>query len=127
VITPETVGNDDSVSSTYSKYIPTDEHGNPIELSKQFVNGQDIPLPDPGASGPHTTLGGTVSSNTGEVYSQTATFPEGSWPTANGQNVPWSEVHWYDHGRGDHFNPHQHIFNYDWNNRFWYREGPSIF
>ena len=94
-------------------YIRKDADGNPIPLAKQTVNGQDIPLPDPNATGPHTVLGGKVSSETGEIYRQSATFPEGTWPPANGQNVPWSEVHWTNHGRGDHTNPHQHIFEYN--------------
>lgn len=37
-----------------------DADGNPIPLSKQNVAGQDIPLPDPNASGPHTTLEGQL-------------------------------------------------------------------
>jgi hypothetical protein len=108
-------------------YIPRDANGNPISLNKQKVNGQDIPLPDPNAQGPHTVLGGKISSKTGEVYRQSATFPEGSWPTANGQNVPWSEVHWTDHGTPKyHVNPHQHIFTYEWENGGgWFRGGPT--
>lgn len=43
------------------------------------MNGQDIPLPDPAAQGrPHTVLGGKISSKTGEIYRQSATFPEGT-------------------------------------------------
>lgn len=112
-----------------SVYIPMDADGNPIPLRKQRVNGQDIPLPDPAAQGrPHTVLGGKVSSKTGEVYRQSATFNGGSWPTANGQEVPLSEVHWTNHGRADvHSNPHQHVFNYDFDNRYWYRSDPEIF
>jgi RHS repeat-associated protein len=109
-------------------YIPRDADGNPIPLAKQRVNGQDIPLPDPNAQGPHTVLGGKISSETGEVYRQSATFPEGSWPTANGQNVPWSEVHWSDHGDPKHHtNPHQHIFEYNPDKGGWIRKGPSKF
>lgn len=60
-------------------YIPRDEHGNPIPLNKQRINGQDIPLPDPAAEGrPHTVLGGKISSSTGEVYRQSATFSGGN-------------------------------------------------
>ena len=102
-------------------YIPKDADGNPIPLAKQTVNGQDIPLPDPNATGPHTVLGGKVSSETGEIYRQSATFPEGTWPPVNGQNVPWSEVHWTNHGRGDHTNPHQHIFEYNPDKGGWIR------
>ena len=104
-----------------SIYVPKDVDGNPIPLAKQTVNGQDIPLPDPNATGPHTVLGGKVSSETGEIYRQSATFPEGTWPPANGQNVPWSEVHWTNHGRGDHTNPHQHIFEYNPDKGGWIR------
>ena len=56
-----------------------DADGNPIPLNKQRINGQDIPLPNPEAQGrPHTVLGGKVSSETGEVYRQSATFSGGS-------------------------------------------------
>ena len=109
-------------------YIPKDVDGNPIPLNKQRVNNQDIPLPDPEATGPHTVLGGKESSKTGEIYRQSATFSEGTWPTANGQNVPWSEVHWTDHSTPQHHtNPHQHIFNYDFDNHYWKREKPTKF
>ena len=112
-----------------SVYIPKDADGNPIPLNKQRINGQDIPLPDPAAQGrPHTVLGGKISSETGEVYRQSATFNGGSWPTANGYEVPLSEVHWTNHGRADaHTNPHQHVFNYDFDNRYWYRSDPEVF
>lgn len=112
--------------SSSNVYIPMDTDGNPIPLRKQNINGQDIPLPDPNASGPHTVLGGTVSSKTGEIYRQSATFPDGTWPTANGQNVPWSEVHWTDHGTPHHHtNPHQHIFEYNPDKGGWYRNEPT--
>jgi len=110
-------------------YIPRDANGNPIPLNKQSVNGQDIPLPDPAAEGRmHTVLGGKVSSATGEVYRQSATFPKGTWPTVNGKGVPWSEVHWTDHGSPHHHtNPHQHIFEYNPDKGGWIRRGPTIF
>ena len=110
-----------------SGYIPKDEQGNPVPLAKQRVNNQDIPLPDPRAEGrPHTVIGGKVSSETGEVYRQTATFDGDAWPRANGHDVPRSEVHWTDHGRPwDHTNPHQHIFMYDETKGGWYR-GPQM-
>ncbi len=112
-----------------SVYIPRDRYGNPISLEKQQINGQDIPLPDPTAEGrPHTILGGKVSSETGEVYRQSATFPGGTWPTANGYDVPWSEVHWTDHGTSQfHANPHEHIFEYIPDKGGWIRKGPSDF
>ena len=103
-------------------YIPVNGDGTPIPLRKQRVNGQDIPLPDPDARGrAHTVLGGKKSSKTGEVYRQSAAFPENTWPTANDYDVPWSEVHWTNHGRGDHFNPHQHEFIYDPTRGGWIR------
>ena len=110
-------------------YIPRDAEGNPIPLNKQKVNGQDIPLPDPAADGRrHTVLGGKVSSETGEIYRQSATFPGGTWPTVNGQDVPWSEVHWTDHGTPHHhMNPHQHIFEYKPDKGGWIRKGSAIF
>lgn len=105
-----------------------DAEGNPIPLAKQRINNQDIPLPDPNAQGPHTVLGGKISSETGLPYRQSATFPEGTWPTANGKNVPWSEVHWGDHGDPlHHTNPHQHIFKYDFIQKFWERQEPIDF
>jgi len=108
-------------------YIPRNEHGNPIPLNKQRVNGQDIPLPDPTAEGrPHTVLGGKVSSLTGEMYRQSATFSGETWPKANGYDVPWSEVHWSNRGRGDHYNPHQHIFTYDPAKGGWIRGGMEV-
>ena len=109
-------------------YIPSDSDGNPIPLNKQKVNGQDIPLPDPAAEGrPHTVLGGKVSSETGEIYRQSATFPGGTWPTVNGHDVPWSEVHWTDHGTPyHHTNPHHHIFEYNPDKGGWIRKGPTI-
>lgn len=118
---PETEGGSESV------YIPRDSEGNPIPLNKQRINGQDIPLPDPAAEGrPHTVLGGKVSSETGEVYRQSATFPGGTWPSANGYDVPWSEVHWTDHGTSQfHTNPHEHIFEYNPDKGGWIRKGPS--
>ena len=110
-----------------NNYIPMDENGNPIPLRK---HGQaDIPLPDHLAEGsPHTVIGGKISSETGEVYRQTATFNGGSWPTENGIEVPISEVHWTNHGRLDvHPNPHQHVFKYDFEQKQWVRSGPIKF
>ena len=108
-------------------YIPKDEDGNPIPLEKQRVQGEDIPLPDPAAEGrSHTVLGGKISSETGEVYRQSATF-QGSWPLANGQEVPLSEVHWSNHGRGDHMDPHQHIFTWNSVQKKWERGSPTFF
>ncbi|MCO4315126.1 RHS repeat-associated core domain-containing protein [Pectobacterium versatile] len=109
-------------------YIPRDKDGNLIPLDKQKVNGQDIPLPHPQAEGrAHTVLGGTVSSISGEEYRQSATFPAQTWPLADGQPVPLSEVHWSDHGQPHHHtNPHQHIFNYEGKDG-WKRGNQSFF
>ncbi|MFR3730492.1 hypothetical protein [Lacrimispora sp.] len=85
-------------------------------------------MPDPNAQDPHTVLGGKMSSKTGLPYRQSATFPEGAWPTANGKNVPWSEAHWGDHGKPyHHSNPHQHIFDYSPEKGGWYRQKPTDF
>ena len=112
-------GQSESNSSSSNAYIPMNADGNPIQLRKQNANSQDILLPDLNASGPHTV----ISSKTGEVYRRSATFPEGTWPTANGQNVPWSEVHWTDHSTPHHHtNPHQHIFEYNPDKGGWIRE-----
>ena len=52
----------------------------------------------------------------------------GSWPTANGYEVPISEVHWTDHGRpAEHTNPHQHVFIFDFVNHYWYRGNPEYY
>jgi RHS repeat-associated protein len=99
---------------TESVYIPTDKAGKPIPLAQQTIKGRDIPLPDPEAQGPHTVLGGKVSTATSEPYRQSATFPSlETWPSAEGKPVPWSRVDWGSHGRADHPVPHQHIFTYD--------------
>lgn len=108
--------------------IPFDENGNLIPLKKQKVNGQDIPLPDPALEGqPHTVVGGRKSTTTGELYVQTATFKGGDAPKINGHEVPISEVHYTNHQRGDHPNPHQHVFLYDFDEHYWYRSGPETF
>jgi hypothetical protein len=85
----------------------------PVRLPQQRINGEDIPTPDPAANGaPHTTLGGRVGSD-GRTYRQSATFPGGSWPSADGKDVPWGRVDWTDHGRPqDHPDPHMHEFNW---------------
>lgn len=87
-------------------------------LRQQTIASQDIPLPDPHAQGyAHTTLGGKIGRD-GILYRQSATFPETTWPLANGQGVPWSRVDWSTHGRPlIHPYPHQHIFF--WNQTRW--------
>jgi RHS repeat-associated protein len=52
-------------------------------LPQQNVGGVDIPTPLPEAMGPHTTLGTRVGSD-GIPYRQSATFPGGTFPRANG-------------------------------------------
>ena len=124
--TPMTAGEGGSPTNNY--YIPRDENGNIIPLNRQMVNGRDIPLPDPEAQGrPHTVLGGATSSKTGVDYRQSATFGGGTWPSANGYDVPLYETHWYNHGRGDHAIPHKHIFYYDSSDGGWQRGGHSLF
>nr|WP_208105179.1 RHS repeat-associated core domain-containing protein [Proteus sp. G2669] len=105
----------ENISPVDKHYIPRDANGRPTPLDKQRVNGQDIPLPDPMAEGrAHTVLGGKISSENGQLYRQSATFPSSTWPTANGKPVPFSEVHWGDHGSPQfHTNPHQHMFLYE--------------
>lgn len=84
--------------------------------------------PDPDAQGrPHTVLGSKISSETGEIYLQSATFPGGTYPSANGYDVPWSEVHWTDHGTPHHPNPHQHIFEYNPDKGGWIRKEPTSY
>ena len=114
-------------TTSNNRYIPMDADGNPIPLNKQRVNGQDIPLPDPDAQGrPHTVLGSKISSETGEIYLQSATFPGGTYPSVNGYDVPWSEVHWTDHGTPHHHtSPHQHIFEYNPDKGGWIRREPT--
>ena len=54
------------------------------------------------------------------MYGQSAEFPENTWPLANGQPVPRSEVHWGDHDKPHHHpNPHQHPFIFD--GKIWLR------
>ena len=90
-------------------------------LAKQRLNDHDIPLPLEEAEGrPHTALGSRVGQD-GKIYRQTAQFPAHTWPKADGKDVPLSEVHWSNHSRGDHLNPHQHPFKF--NGRGWVREG----
>ena len=114
--------------SSRDNYIPRDENGNMIPLKRQMVNGRDIPLPDPAAQGrPHTVLGGATSTKTGVEYRQSATFRGGTWPSANGYDVPLYETHWYNHGRGDHANPHKHIFYYDSSDGGWQQGEHSMF
>lgn len=99
-----------------------------MRSTPQRVRDIDIPTPLPEAVGPHTTLGGRVSKSTGEIYRQSATFPEGTWPAPNGQNVPWSRVDWTNHGRPEqHANPHQYRFYYDSSAGGWKVDDPSPF
>ena len=120
------VGGRKNDGNTY--YIPRDENGKVIPLKRQMVNGRDIPLPDSAAHGkPHTVLGGSTSAKTGADYRQSSTFGGGTWPSANGYDVPLYETHWYNHGRGDHAIPHKHIYYYDSSNGGWQRGNHSLF
>jgi hypothetical protein len=108
-------------------YIPKDANGLPVPLNQRTVHTVDLPLPDPLAGGnPHTTLGGRIGGD-GVTYRQSATFPEGNpWPSADGEQVPWSRVDWHDHSRPrEHTIPHQHVFRYDPEQRRWTMGGPS--
>jgi RHS repeat-associated protein len=101
----------ETVAARPSFYMPRDEAGRGVPLAQQKLkNGTDVPLPLPEAQGrPHTVLGVRTGSD-GEEYRQSATFPSGTWPKANGQDVPWGRVDWSTHGRGDHAFPHLHPF-----------------
>jgi len=112
----EACGGDSEPRSPH--YIPRTPEGEVVPLPSQHLHGEDIPLPDASAAGPHTTLGGRQGDD-GVLYRQSATFPESTWPTADGHDVPNSRVDWHDHGRADHPNPHQHIFTYDREQRRW--------
>ncbi|HEX6369715.1 MAG TPA: RHS repeat-associated core domain-containing protein [Longimicrobium sp.] len=106
------LGGYNTAGKTAGKYIPN------TPLRQQNVGGVDIPLPDPRAQGPHTTLGGRNPTTPGQDrYLQSAEFRGNSWPPANGHEVPVSRTDWTDHGRGDHTNPHQHPFT--WNGKQW--------
>lgn len=109
---------DDFSKEVTKQYIPK------FPLQQHKVKGWDIPLPDPLAKGyPHTTLGGKISSETGLLYRQSATFTGGTWPSENGLVVPWGRVDWYDHGTPQfHENPHIHLFFYN-KNRWEYAPG----
>ncbi|WP_241651962.1 RHS repeat-associated core domain-containing protein [Pseudoalteromonas phenolica] len=103
------------------KYVTKGHYIPDYTLAKQKENGQDIPLPLTEAEGrAHTVLGMRVGSD-GNIYRQSAQFPSNTWPKVNGKDVPMSEVHWSNHGRGDHLSPHQHQFKFDGTG--WIREG----
>jgi RHS repeat-associated protein len=111
-------------------YIPRTKQGTPVPLPQRDVGGVDIPLPDPAAEGPHTVLGGRVGTG-GQVYRQSATFPEaGNWPSAPDQQaVPFGRVDWTSHPDlpGHHPNPHVHPLSYDPVNKQWLELPPLPF
>lgn len=96
-------------------YIPRDEiTGKPLPLTRASTATGDHPLPDPDAKGrAHTTLGGKVSEKTGELYRQSATFPEHQLDVPK-YAVPQYEVDWGTHGLPDHPNPHMHKWELDY-------------
>ena len=62
------------------------------------------------------------------IQGRKSRVPGGTWPAVNGHDVPWSEVHWTDHGTPHHHtNPHQHIFEYNPDKGGWVRKSPTIF
>ena len=78
---------------------------------------QGSPSPVPALLLPHQhqilNYRGRVGSNS-VPYRHSATFPENTWPQANGEDVPWGRVDWTDHGRPfDHPNPYIHEFRYN--------------
>jgi RHS repeat-associated protein len=115
----------ETVTARPSFYMPRDEAGRGVPLAQQKLkNGTDMPLPLPEAGGrPHTVLG-TKTGSDGAECRQSATFPAGTWPKANGQDVPWGRVDWSTHGRGDHAFPHLHPFVF--NPTLGWVEGPRM-
>lgn len=103
----------ETVAARPSFYMPRDAAGRGVPLEQQKLsNGTEVPLPMPEAEGrPHTVLGVRTGTD-GAEYRQSATFPSGTWPKANGRDVPWGRVDWSTHGRGDHAFPHLHPFVY---------------
>ena len=114
-----------------SVYIPRDENGNVIPLDMRQVPGVgDVPLPLPLAEGPHTVLGGKVGADGITEYRQSATFPGGTWPPADGNEVPWGRVDWTSHPYlpGDpHPDPHIHVFYFDSEQGQWRSSGATPF
>jgi len=101
-----------------SVYFPRTEEGAPVALPQRRVNGVDIPLPDARAEGAaHTVLGGRKGTS-GDIYRQSATFPEpANWPkAADDISVPFGRVDWTSHPGlpgAAHANPHVHPLVYD--------------
>ena len=93
---------------------PRGGYAPPEPLPQQNVGGVDIPLPHPNAQGPHTTLGTRIGSD-GIPYRQSASFPGNTWPTANGQQVPWGRTDWTNHGtpKLHPYNPHTRTYQYE--------------
>lgn len=113
-----------AVSKGGGVYIPSGPDGVPIPLQQRQVSGVgDVPLPLREAEGlPHTVLGGKLARDGETVYRQTATFPGGTWPPLDGQDVPWGRVDWTGHEYlpgPPHPSPHIHEFYYDPVNKHW--------
>ncbi len=103
-------------SNKMKKWIPMDADGNPIPLKEHKHKNTSIPLPDPAFEGqPHIVFGGRISSDTGELYLQTAIFDgKDDWLKVNGHPVPRTVIDWTNHYMPwAHDNPHQHVFYYD--------------
>ena len=97
-------------SNKMKKWIPMDADGNPIPLKEHKHKNTSIPLPDPAFEGqPHIVFGGRISSDTGELYLQTAIFDgKDDWLKVNGHPVPRTVIDWTNHYMPwAHDNPHQ--------------------
>lgn len=80
-------------------YAPNDPTtGSPLPIPKgpHGVPASESPFP-------HTQLGTKVSSGTGQPYTQAREFGQ------NGQHI--RDMHFTNHGRGNHPNPHQHVID----------------
>jgi filamentous hemagglutinin len=114
----EVAGTIPVAASESGQYVPS------VPLAMKKVPGVgDVPLRLPEAEGlPHSVLGEKLASDGRTVYRQTATFDGGTWPQANGLDVPWGRVDWTSHPYlpgPAHPNPHIHEFIYDFTQGQW--------
>ena len=122
--------NNISISDYMKQFIPMDANGNPIPLKEHKHKNTSIPLPDPTFEGqPHIAFGGRISSDTGELYLQTAIFDgKDDWLKVNGHPVPRTVIDWTNHYMPwAHDNPHQHVFYYDFKEKKWLRGDAEYF
>ena len=122
--------NNKSISDDMKQFIPMDADGNPIPLKEHKHKNTSIPLPDPAFEGqPHIVFGGRISSDTGELYLQTAIFDgKDDWLKVNGHPVPRTVIDWTNHYMPwAHDNPHQHVFYYDFKEKKWLRGDAEYF